>query len=226
MSLLWVTAMPWWNGEEPHEYEEGLRDPEEPLLSRGQRYKAQVMHNHGVDGPTAQHAIQHVVRHLMDDAIYKDPTEYGFASSGRSMDHWDPDVAHRLMDPHTWKGRKPQQVDLTEPIHASQEFIRPPSVAHNLFHPGKRQPSFDDEAVGDPDYDPDEHRYEDDGDYEDPDHQREQNAIHSQVYFMRRNNGRMEVVDGHHRVATNLLLGKESMPGVVIHENEIPRRRR
>lgn len=219
MSLLWVTAMPWWNGEEEHEYEEGLRDPEEPLKSRGQRYKARVMHNHEVDGPTAQHAIQHVVRHLMDDAIYKDPTEYGFASSSRALDHWPVDVQQRLMDAHTWKGRQPQEVDLTEPIHASQEFIRPDSVAHNLFHPGKRQPDYDDEAVGDPDYDPDDYRDEPEGEPQD-------HSVHSQVYFMRRNNGRMDVVDGHHRVATNLLLGKKSMPGIVIHENEIPRRRR
>lgn len=227
VSLLWTqaapkTAMPWWNGEREFEYEGDdeypLRDPSEPLRERGQRYKQHVMDNHGVDGPTAQKAIQHVVRHLDEDHIWKDPTEYGFASSSRAHDHWPMDVQMRLMDPHTWKGRKPQEVDLTEPIHASQDFVRPSSVAHNLFHPGKRQPDYDEDAVGDPDYDPDLAREDDVPESED-------HGLHSQVYFMRRNNGRMDVVDGHHRVATNLLLGKKKMQGVVIHENEIPRRR-
>lgn len=221
MSLLWTQAMPWWNNEREFEHEGDdeypLRDPSETLRERGQRYKTQVMSNHGVDGPTAQRAIQHVVKHLDEGHVWKDPTEYGFASSNRGDSHWPMDVQQRLMDPHTWKGRQPQEVDLTEPIHASQDFLRPSSVAHNLFHPGKRQPEYEDDAVGDPDYDPDDTRED-----EDPS---DDHSLHSQVYFMRRNNGRMDVVDGHHRVATNLLLGKKSMPGIVIHENEIPRRR-
>lgn len=229
MSLLWTEAshhkisMPWWNNEREFEHEGDdeypLRDPSESLRDRGQRYKQRVMENHGVGASVAQGAIQHVVKHLEDDSASKDPTEYGFASSSRAHDHWGPEMGMRLMDPHTWKGRVPQQVDLTEPIHASQDFVRPSSVAHNLFHPGKKQPEAEDEAVGDPDYDPDDTREEDESDHGGEDH-------HSQVYFMRRNSGRMEVVDGHHRVATNLLLGKKKMQGVVIHENEIPLRRR
>jgi hypothetical protein len=218
MSLLWTRAMAWWNeGYEPEDYEHDVRDVDEPNRSRGARFQRKVMQNHGVDAPTAQRAIQHVVGHFEGDHTMTDPTEYGFASSSRAHTHYPVSIAAKLMDPKTWEGRQEQDVDLTEPIHASQDFIRPASVAHNLFHPGKKQPDYDHEAVGDPDYDPDDYRDSDD-DYREDD---EPEADHSKVYFMRRNSGRMEVADGHHRVATNLLLGKKSMPGIVIHEREL-----
>lgn len=226
MSLLWTEAshhkvsMPWWNKDEPGEYEEHLRDPEESLRDRGQRYKQQVMDGHGVGASTAQRAIQHVVKHLDTDAAHTDPVKYGFASSGWGPRVLPDHIMYTVADPATWKGVKEQDVDLTEPIHATQDFVRHHSIAHNLFHPGKKQPDYEDEAVGDPDYDPD--RYRDDDESHGSVLPPEERADHSKVYFLRRNNGKMHVVDGHHRVATNLLLGKKSMRGMVIHEHEIP----
>lgn len=231
MALLWSQAasheaMSWWNNERDHEYEGDdeypLRDPSETLKQRGQRYKQQVVEKHGVHPDVAQKAIQHVVGHLQGDSPWRDPTEYGFASSRRVDTAFPPHVEARLIDPHTWKDKKPQEVDLTEPIHASQEFVRPSSVAHNLFHPGQKQPQHTDEAVGDPDYDPRDDDY-DDGEGEPED---SGGHDHSRAYFLRRTNGEMHVVDGHHRVGTNLLLGKKSMTGVVLNESEIPGRRR
>lgn len=229
MSLLWSRAMllkeaAWWNGEEEYEYESDpdypLRDPYETMKQRGQRYKQQVVENHGVHPDIAQKAIQHVVKHLQSDTVYADPTEYGFASSRAVHLAFPAHVEHRLIDPNTWKDKKPEEVDLTEPIHASQEFIRPQSVSHNLFHPGQRQPAHEDRAVGDPDYNP--------ADYSDGEEEPEDSSGHdySRAYFLRRTNGEMHVVDGHHRVGTNLLLGKKSMTGVVLNESEIPKRRR
>lgn len=218
MSLLWTRAMPWYDERlEPHEYEYDVRDVDEPNRQRGQRFKQRVMDHHGVDDATAQRAIEHVVKGQDNGVIWADPSEYGFASARRAFDNYPSHLISKLMDPDTWKGREPQEVDLTEPIHASQDFIRHKSVAHNLFHPGKKQPAYQDDAVGDPDYDPDQDQEEDDGYGEES----SEGVDHGQVYFMRRHNGRMEVVDGHHRVATNLLLGKRSMPGMVIHEHEI-----
>lgn len=221
MSLLWRTAV-WWSGDpdDEYEYEEGLRDPEEHPKERGQRYVSQVVDRHNVTRGAAEKAIKHVIGHHADDSVFRSPAEYGFASVGNQANHYSPQMQAKLMDPATWRGRKVEQVSLNQPIHATQDFIRPGSIAHNLFHPGKRE-SEQDEAVGDPDYDPDwdaDSRAEMDDMSESTPEERE---LHKNTYFMRRNNGKLEVVDGHHRVATDMLLGKSHTPGIVIHEREI-----
>jgi hypothetical protein len=136
------------------------------------------------------------------------------------MRHYEPKVTQTLMDPETWKGRPVQQVSLSQPLHATQNFIRPHSIAHNLFHPGKKEPDTEDQAVGDPDHDPDWSRDEEEW-HEEGGETPEQRELHKNVFFMKRHNGRMEVVDGHHRVATDMLLGKKTTPGIVIHERDL-----
>jgi hypothetical protein len=222
MSLLWRTAV-WWNTDpdDVHEFEEGLRDPEETGKARGQRYVSQVVDRHNVSRSAAEKAVKHVMRHHADDDHrFRSPREYGFASEGDQMRHYDTETTAKLMDPKTWEGRPVQQVSLSQPLHATQNFIRPKSVAHNLFHPGKKQPDTDTEAVGDPDHDPDWSR-DDEEWHEEGGETPEQRELHKNVFFMKRNNGKMEVVDGHHRVATDMLLGKKSTPGIVIHENDL-----
>jgi hypothetical protein len=219
VSLLWKSAA-WWNTDpdDVDEYEEGLRDPEETGKERGQRYVSHVVDRHNVSRTQAQTALRHVMRHHDSDAISQSPMDYGFASAGNQMGHYSPAMTRKLMDPKTWEGRPVQQVPLDQPLHASQNFIRPKSIAHNLFHPGKRQPDYQDEAVGDPDHDPDWDRDEEESSEGESPQERE---LHKNVFFMKRKSGRMEVVDGHHRVATDMLLGKSHTPGIVIHEHEL-----
>jgi hypothetical protein len=226
MSLLWRTAA-WWSRDpdEMHEYEEGLRDPEEPGKARGQRYVSQVVDRHNVDRGAAEKAIKHVLQHHQEgNDVGASPEEYGFATSAAQWKHYPMEMTQKLMDPKTWRGKKVEQVPLDQPIHATQNFIHPRAVAHNLFHPGKRT-AEEGEAIGDPDYDPNwdsEQREESDRESDrefglSP----EERELRKNVFFMKRKSGRMEVVDGHHRVATDMLLGKSHTPGIVIHEKEI-----
>lgn len=225
MTLLWFqatehTAMPWWNNEREHEYEGDdeypLRDPEESLRQRGQRYKQQVMDNHGVTGPVAQKAIQHVVKKLKDNTVWDNPSRYGFTTTtNKPLSHLvSLDASTRIHQASTWRDVPVQHVPLDrENIHATQDFVRPSSIAHNLFHPGKHQ-TWDDEAVGDPDYDP-----ADDHDNSEDDHEDNQHTSHPR--FVKMNDGRMMTLDGHHRVATDLLLGKTHTQGRVVHERDL-----
>lgn len=222
MSLLWTQAMPWWNKDLDYEYESDedypIRDPEETLQERGARYRQQVVDNHGVAPEDAQRAIQHVVGHLDGGHRWKAPTDYGFASNGDQRSHYSMHMTAKLMDPSTWEGKPVQDISTDEPIHASQNFIRPQSIAHNLFHKGQKE-TWDDNAVGDPDYNPEHY---DDGDEEDEgDSTPEERALHDHARFVRRRNGRLEVADGHHRVGTDLLLGKPHTRGVIVHEDEL-----
>lgn len=216
MSLLWTQAMPWWNNEVEHEYEEDLRAPEESLRDRGKRYRQQVVDKHGVAPEIAQKAIQRVVKGLSQDETWGDPTHYGFASSTRQpLSHLvDPDKASKLYRPDTWNHLPVQSVSLRdEPIHASQDFVRHRGIAHNLFHPGKQAPL--DEEQGDPDYDPawdhDDSAWESEDEHEHTKYPR----------FLRMNSGKMYAVDGHHRIATDLLLGKPHTYGRVVHEKDL-----
>lgn len=221
MSLLWTTAA-WWTTNPDHMsgYEEDLRDPAESGKDRGQRYVSQIVDRHGVSRGQAEKAIKHVIGHHEDNSVFRSPTEYGFASESDQETHYSPEQQDTLMDPGTWKGRPVQQVALHQPLHATQNFIRPKSVAHNLFHPGKKEPEAEEAATGDPDHDPDWSRDEEE-DHVEGGETPEQRELHKNVFFMKRNNGRLEVVDGHHRVAADMLLGKSHTPGIVIHEREL-----
>jgi hypothetical protein len=217
----------WWtlDPDEYHEYENmhdpeyRLRDPHENVLARRNRYIKHISDAHGVDDKAATNALKHVFNQGLGGG-FGDPKDYGFASSANQMTHYPHSMRKKLMDPKTWAGKQAEDIPLHQEIHASQNFIRPDSVAHNLFHPGKRQAS-EDRAVGDPDYDPswdEDAHHEEDGESESTPEER---ALHGTARFMRRNNGSLEVVDGHHRVASDMLLGKPHTRGVVLHERDL-----
>lgn len=224
MSLLWSQSMAWWNDEREHEYEGDdeypLRDPEESLKDRGQRYVQQIVDQHGVHPEKAKVALRKVIKHHDEGHLYVSPTDYGFASQADQRDHYSHEMSAKLMDPKSWEGKKPTQVSLKQPIHATQNFIRPQSIAHNLFHPGQKQ-VWEEDAIGDPDYSPSDNPPDDDyEDYEDGPSPEEQ-ALHGHARFLKRNNGKLELADGHHRVAADIALGKTHTNGVVIHEHEL-----
>lgn len=224
MSLLWSgirrEAMPWWNGERTFDHEGDdeypLRDPEEPLKERGQRYAHQVAKAHGVPHEDAERAIKHVLGDVSQGVHSTGPIHYGFASQDDQATHYPMRQIHKLMDPKTWEGKPIQDIPLHE-VHATQNFLRPHSVAHNLFHPGQKQP-WEDHAVGDPDYHPDENRDDsDESEYDDP----QQEKLHSLPRFVHNQYGEIELADGHHRVAADMLLGKTHTRGVMIHHSEL-----
>jgi hypothetical protein len=136
-------------------------------------------------------------------------------------------MAKRLQDPETWRGRPVEQVP-TDEIHASQHFIRPSSVAHNLFWPGHRQP-MSDEETGDPDAEPEPEPEDvtEDDEYHQHDRSPQESAdereLHRNAKFLERHDGRIECVDGHHRAAADMILGKTTTPGQLIHERDLMR---
>lgn len=229
MSLLWKDAAEhqltagWWNEQHDLEHEQGdfpVRDPAEKLKARRNRYVSQIVDRHNVPRKNAFEAMMHVAGHLEGNTSTEHPSEYGFASApGFSRDHYSHEMTRRLQDPATWRDRPVEQVP-TDEIHATQSFIRPSSVAHNLFWPGHRQ-SWSDEETGDPDVEPEaeEHDVSDDPEYSSA----EERELHRHAKFVERSNGRIELADGHHRVAADMLLGKATTPGHLITERELMR---
>jgi hypothetical protein len=238
VSLLWKDAADyqrtaaWWN--EQHDFEHERGDEHYPplrtdkLKARRNRYVSQIVDRHNVPRKAAFEAMQHVAGHLDSDYATIHPSDYGFASAPRrNRDHYSPEMTKRLQDPETWRHRPVEQVP-TDEIHATQDFIRPSSVAHNLFWPGHRQPVSDDET-GDPDVEPEpeEHDITDDYEYHSSDRSPQESAdqreLHRHAKFVERHDGRIELADGHHRVAADMLLGKTTTPGHLIHERELMR---
>lgn len=221
--------MVWWNTlpddkhEYEHEYGDELRPAGETREGRAHRLLNLIKKNHGVSDEGARSGLKRVMTHLHDDDEQKrSPRDYGFASVVPGHHAWSNDQQNQLVDPKLWEGKKAQQVSLKQPIHASQEFIKPQLVAHNFFHPGKKAHESEPDSVGDPDVDPSEVRemHGEDDDYEGgPSH--EQKALHDHSRFVQRNDGSMMLADGHHRVAADMILGKSHTPGVVIHEREL-----
>ncbi|MFF7198176.1 hypothetical protein ACFZAM_31270 [Streptomyces sp. NPDC008079] len=214
----------WWSRDRDFEHEGDdeypLRDPHESMAQRRSRYISHVADAHHVDEKAATGALRHIVGHISSGSLFTSPTDHGFASDSDQAHHYSLSMSRKLMDPKTWEGRKPENIDLRQPLHATQNFIRPDSVAHNLFHPGSHEPT-ERSAVGDPDYKPswdDDSREESESGSESTP---EEKALHNTARFMRRHNGRLEVVDGHHRVAADMLLGKTHTRGVMIHERDL-----
>lgn len=224
MSTLWVRAMAWFDNDIDHEYEEGLRPEGETLPERGNRYVRQIAQTHGVPEEHARNVAKTLLGHVKGGT--SDPRAYGFSSAAEDRQgHYSIPQTRALMDHRTWAGKKPEQVDISQGVHATQNYVDPNRVAHNIFHPGKKAPWYEHHATGDPDYDPAWDGDEDeDGSGMEMDHDSVQNRkLENHTRFVRRNNGDLEVADGHHRVAADLLLGKTHTPGVVIHENELNR---
>lgn len=186
----------------------------EEMAARREDYIGRVMQGHGVDRENAVSALRQVSRDAGSDHAFADGRDYGFINDpGHHGDRFFTEkmIGH-LNKPETWAGVPVTQVPTAE-IHASQNWLRPRTLAHNLFHPGKREPS--EEESGHPDIDP--------GD-DDPSWEQDQDLNMGKVSrFVRRADGRMQVADGHHRVATDMILGKAATPGKVIEEHELRR---
>lgn len=212
----------WWDRSRDFEHEGDdeypLRDPNESMADRRGRYVKQIADAHGVDHPTATQALKHVFHHVHEGDREVDPTQYGFASSAADRkNHYSIPMTRKIMAPETWKNSPVQDVSLHEPLHATQNYIKPDHVAHNLFHPGKKAPETDPEATGDPDHDPAWSQFED-AESETPQAERD---LENHARFVRRTSGKLEVADGHHRVAADMLLGKSHTRGRVIHERDL-----
>lgn len=210
--------MPWYTRDLPAPYELGLRDPRETLEQREQRLTRRVSERHGVTLEVAARALRRVIAGLRSGVAGFDATEYGFASAAdRSSALLDsPAGMAKLLAAETWSCRPLEEVDLAEPLHSIQRHIRHGLVAHNLFHPEKK-PALRDEVVGDPDYDPlrdleaVESTWPESRDYD--------FLRHS--CFLRTRHGHVMVVDGHHRVATGLLLSKTFILGRILHQTDL-----
>lgn len=200
MSTLWVQAA-WHNAQPGTEEWSEHGFGHETREQRRDRYIQHVQDVHGVDHDTAQRALQHVARHLKGDAPQVSPTEYGFASAphfGREVH-----LPDSIFFGNIWEHAPLHVVRLDRPVHASQWFITPRNVAHNLFHPGKRMSLYDDEDHGHPDieptsWDPEE---EDDDDFDN-------NGPSDCPRMIRQTDGTHMAIDGHHRLATDMLLRK------------------
>jgi hypothetical protein len=205
-------ARPWhqrWEGESP-----------EDARARQHRYVQQVARGHDVSPEAAHAAITHVAGDLANESqVFASARDYGFRKGVEKGFLTEPLIAH-LMKPETWKGLKPTDVP-TDRIRPSQNWLRPPSIAHNLFHQGKREATNEDE-IGHPDVDPDDYRddYRDEETYGE-EHPKDDLGGHAR--FIQRTNGEYLLADGHHRAGTDMLLGKPTTRGVVIHEDDIRR---
>jgi hypothetical protein len=228
VSLLWRDAAQhqvqaaWWNTDHDERDEDAGRTGES-MPDRRKRCVSMIVDRHNVSRTAAAKALRNTFEAVSSDSAY------------HNIDHFDPeghlDTIHHghddyyshhesrvLHDPGTWEGRKVEQVPIDGGLHATQDWVRPSSMAHNLFHPGKKESNIDDE-IGDPDFDPD-NTSESEDDYEgeeSPEHR----ALGNVPKFVRRHDGSHEIVDGHHRVMTDVLLGKKHTPGHVLDEGDL-----
>lgn len=213
MTNLWVTAAfsEWW----------GARNRGD--LTTMNRHRDQVAGAHGVKGFQAGIALRGIYQSMNGNRDIS-PKDAGFASGPKTGSDGNLEMAfpddHDLYEHHRWNGIEPTEVNLKQPIHATQEGVTAPMVAHNLFHPGKLPPGGHSgpgsEHVGNPDFDPD-----------DMDHGHRVDSVSadessSVPRFYRDATGKMHVADGHHQVAAALLLKKPSIRGRVWDESNPP----
>jgi hypothetical protein len=196
MALVWdqIGKMPrmaaWWD---PHDPSEG------GYSARTRRLRGRVSETHGVPGYSADLAL----RSIRDaHRTGRDrPSDFGFASGHEDSD--SSSYPRELLEHHGWHDMEPEKVSLRQPIHASQWEMDTDSVAHNLFHPGKPHPA-DWDAVGNPDHDPSH------------DPMPVPTHVRTDLPRLYRNEqGQMHVVDGHHRLAADLLLRKPHTQALV-----------
>lgn len=202
MSLLWIQAA--WHDAQPgteewDEYGHGREDKDQ----RRERYIRQVQDAHGVDRDTALGAIKAVVGHLRDKHVQP------FASVPGPMRrvHLPEEVDFK----EAWDSAPVEDVDLHKPVHASQHWLKGRSLAHNLFHPGEVPPS-EYEREGHPDEE--SNRDPDDDDYQY--YTGNDNGPRDLARLIRQTDGSHLVVDGHHRMATDLLLNKRTTKARVL----------
>jgi hypothetical protein len=216
MSLLWIVAN---NGDWASARNRGD-------LSAMNRHKQQVADAHGVPGFKAGMALRPIY-HALSRSQYGQlsPKDAGFASApgtdsdGNTEMPWSDD--HSLNEHENWHHIPVTDVNLKHPIHASQDSVGAKLVAHNLFHPGKLpQTSYagsqGERDLGSPDIDPDSFPREERAEAVGAD---ESSKV---PRFYRNKQGKTYVADGHHQIAANLLLGKDTMKGRVWDENNPP----
>lgn len=202
MSLLWIQAA--WSEEKPgtpawDEHGHGG----ETEAERHVRYAHQVAERHGVTASVAHRAIETVTRAFRDESQVP-ATKFGFTSAPGSRSV-DPDLPDAAWDRDSWHRIGVQDVPLHVPIHATQWDVNRTGMEHNLFHPGKLPPS-DVERMGHPDVDPRKWNDADNREYyTNPDNHDGPSDV---ARMIRQTDGSHVVVDGHHRVAVDLLLGK------------------
>lgn len=189
-----------------HQARPGEDDSQRALRHQG--YVAQIVKAHGVDPGTAHKALGKVHHDLQRGQDVR-AARYGFpaedALEARDPFYTDSVIGH-LSRPETWSGKKAQQVPLDR-VHASQPWLRPETLAHNLFHPGTLEHPLH-KHIGDPEVKP-------------PPLEGMEGDISHAARFVRRADGRLQVSDGHHRVAADMMLGKTHTPGTIAEEHEI-----
>jgi len=191
----WLTEKPGDDSWDDHGFGHETRE------QRRDRYVQKVQDIHGVGRDTALNALKAVSAHL-------DPVGAGFASQPRHSENVDPTLPKHLLDQEIWARAPIADVDLRHPVHATQGWLKRDQMFHNLFHPGKKPP-YDDNLTGHPDVDPDHYRDEDDDAYWDSDHG-------DHPAFIRQTDGSHILLDGHHRVATDMLMGRPTTRGRVL----------
>jgi hypothetical protein len=233
MSTLWRAAAAAqltgaWHNSSPDDLDEETGRAGESMPDRRKRYISMIVDRHNVSRPAATRALKHVYQGLSGDSPFDsirhyDPHERIRSVGGQgNRDYYSHHEYETLNNPKTWAGRKVEQVPLDSGVHASQPWVRPKSMAHNLFHPGQREHP-EEELVGDPDFGPDNDRdmYGDEEEEGGSELTAEQRALHNVPKFVRRPDGSHEIVDGHHRAVTDALLGKKHTPGHVISQGEL-----
>jgi hypothetical protein len=209
MSLLWIHAA--WYHEKPGTEEWGEHGfDHETREQRRDRYLQHIQNAHGVDRESALRAARVV-------QSSPNPVEAGFASQPSGTRH----PVRGSEDDGVWANAPIEDVDLSKPVHATQNWLHQRHLFHNLFHPGKKPPSHDPDA-GHPDIDPDEDRDEEDEAYWD----RNDNGHPLDLPRMiRQTEGSHVVHDGHHRVAADMLLGKATTRARVLDIRDLLGRR-
>lgn len=189
MTLAWaqIGKMPrtaaWWDHRDPSGGGYAAR-----VADLGKR----VSETHQVPGYAAGAAL-HTLRDVHRSGRAR-PADYGFASGFEDSDSHS--YPRELLNHQAWHHMEPEKVSLRSPIHASQWEMDQSSVGHNVFHPGKPHPADWDE-IGNPDHDP----------AHDP--MPVPTHVRTDLPRLYRNEqGQMHVVDGHHRLAADLLLRK------------------
>ena len=200
MSQLWiqtVAAEPWYG------MDTAKRRPD--LVKR-------IAEGHQVPEHRARNVLNKIGRHLYAEREYMHPVEYGeFTSAPKQM---DPDYS-LLPDEATeegpWYHRPVEHADIgfRTPVHAIQGFLYTRGLAHAALWPGRRQDlrAYGDPKVGHPDIEPTAYEEEHYG------------APTDASRLVRKHNG-LWVVDGHHRIAVDRMLGKSTTPARVADISE------
>lgn len=217
MSLLWTQAMAWYDDDretDPNPHEFGDYRDKRPYDTRRPELVEHIADAHDVPPDAADRALEKIENHT--GSRYAPAVHFGFSSHHDLGD--DPPRSAKF-----WSKAEVTDVPL-KGMKASQDWVRPASVAHNLFNPGSREP-MDDETIGDPDYDPewdDEFRRESD-EYEDQERRQSGDPEPAETdlpRFIRHSDGTHTCADGHHRVSVAILLGKKTIRGRVVDEHQ------